>query len=243
MAFLVNAVTATAKAVDNTVKSTSSTIAKTVYATQQPEEKKQYNTINPDSLLLNRKNAKLMFRFHSNNAHWEAFVYEKGRMKCTKCHYTMGGVNVYASYVSDQEKGDWKEYPIKFRSYRDVINFCKGYSEENPSYSLIQANCRKFVIRLAEYCNIPTTEIHWVISSQYYSTADVVKDTIDGTEDITKGNVISGVGGIGSSIVKNSAKIIVSTGNQVINTSKSVVDSTVDSTVSFTGNNYDQNKQ
>ena len=128
--------------------------------------------------------------------------------------------------MDKQRKTNWKEYAIKTRTYNDIITFCKGYQDENPSYSKIEANCRKFCIRLAEYCNIPTTEINWIISSQYYSTADAVKGTIDGTKDIAKGKVITGITGIGGSIVKNSAKIVVSTGNQIYDTSNAVVDST-----------------
>ena len=96
---------------------------------------------------------------------------------------------------------------------------------------LLAANCRKFVIQLAEYCNVPTTEINMVISSQYYSTTDAVKGTVDGTKQIAKGNVINGSSKIGTSLLKNSAKIVVSTGNQIIDTSKFAVDQTTNKVI------------
>ena len=116
----------------------------------------------------------------------------------------------------------WKEHPIKTRTYSEIINWCKGYQDKNAKYNPIEANCRKFAIRLAEYCNIPTTEINWVVSSQYYSAAEVVKDTVNGGQDVIKGDVVKGVSSIGTSVVKNTAKIIVATGNTVVDTTSDV---------------------
>eukprot|EP01084_Bolivina_argentea_P182971 315799_1 len=214
MAFLAksvgNAMKTSVTAVDNTVKKAASKTAEVLYGQNEPEQK-SYPNIYPDYELLYRNKVKLMFKFGGSfnfkTAHWMVLIYEQGVEKCTKCHYTTKGVLVDIDKIRKDTK--WKEHEIKTRTYTDIINWCKGYQDANAKYNPIEANCRKFVIRLAEYCNIPTTQINWIISSQYYSTAETIKDTIDGGKTVANGNVIQGVSDIGTSVVKNSAKIVV----------------------------------
>lgn len=237
------------KAVGDTMKSTAnnaaSSTAKVLYGVDEPEQK-AYPLIYADHLLMNRdpKKVELMFKFGGSmnlkTAHWMVLIYEKGSNQCTKCHYTRKGVGVEVVELRKDTK--WKQHAIKSRNYSEIINWCKGYQDKNANYNPIEANCRKFSIRLAEYCNIPTTEINWIVSSQYYTATDVVKDTINSGKDVVNGNIVKGVSSMGTSVVKNTAKIVHATGNQVIDTTKDTtksVGSGVESVVNMikTGSN------
>eukprot|EP01084_Bolivina_argentea_P003094 5784_1 len=209
----------TMKAVDQTVKQTANDTANLLYGQSEPEEK-IYHQIKPDKQLLQKKDAKLMFRFGGGRdaGHWMVFIYELGapNSKCTKCHYVGNGVHVAVCDAHYRHNGQWKDHKIKTRTYREIMKWCAGYHDANAEYMLLEANCRKFSIRLAEYCNVPITEMDVGVSSQYYSVAETVKGTTDGAKNIAKGNVIQGVTGIGGSVIKNTAKIAVASGSGIV---------------------------
>ena len=82
MAFLVKSIKNSVNTVDQTVKQTSSTVAKGLYGQQEPDEKKSYNSINPDKRLIGKKNVQLMFKFGGgawNPGHWMVLIYQKGK--------------------------------------------------------------------------------------------------------------------------------------------------------------------
>merc|ERR1712154_234081 len=169
------------------------------------------------------------------DGHWMAFIRRKGSKKTMKIHYTGGpyGSNVDISEGDHRDEKEHPETPIRTRSYRDIFRFCAGYKSEHQYLSLAD-NCRTFCINLAEYCSIPVYEVNKSLyrtktgsrimpSSQIYSGVNAVKGTYNGVKEIRKGNVVKGGGGIGKSVVKNTAKIGVSTANQAIDTTAAVV--------------------
>jgi hypothetical protein len=94
---------------------------------------------------------------------------------------------------------DYKEHLLRKRSYEDVIKWCQKYATAHKEYTYTHMNCRRFVMRLAEYCGISTDEVDAQmtkgvahIGSQYYTVRDTGSEVIDGGISIVKGKVLTG---------------------------------------------------
>ena len=233
MAFFVQSMKGTANAFDKAVTKTQGTVADVVYGTKVDEHKKDSQHLGScfeedSSISPNERN--LLFKCEGQG-HWMVYIRKKGSDKCTMCHYTYDGVKT--RLYNHEDNGKYPERKIYTRSYGDIMRFCRGYQKEHPKYDKLEANCRSFCIRLAEYCSVPVHEVnksfylpvvsHLAPSSQAYSTSNAIKGSVKGTKEIAKGKVLIGTGTIGGSVVKNTAKVGLSTANQVIDTTAAVI--------------------
>eukprot|EP01084_Bolivina_argentea_P065658 119683_1 len=140
--------------------------------------------------------------------HWIALVYKTGDWEdenlilIDKFHLDIGENDKIRIRV---EQGDkcWiksgynigeKDYPIKNKSYHQLIEFVKGYTAKNVTYKKLAENCRKFAIDFATYCQVPVNEIDYIkLGKAYYASVDVVKDAYKGTKTAMKGTALTAV--------------------------------------------------
>jgi len=223
-------------AVDNAMNKTRGAAANVVYGTKANHTgSKISNLYGPGYGVEDEDERDLLFKCQGSG-HWKVFIRKRGSKQSTKCDYTYSGAKWQATDHRDIK--EYPEIPIKTRTYGDILQFVAGYTAEDKNGDLV-SNCRSFCIRLAEYCSIPVHEVNKSFynpiisrlapSSQLYATGSAIKGTLNGSKQMVFGGSVSNVYGgakqIGGSVVKNSAKIGLSTANQVFDTTSAVVQS------------------
>ena len=205
---------------------------------QHAEDYTKEISINQDLLKkYGTQNGDLRFQFcgywKQTHGHWKVFIYDKNRTTFDKFHYSFNGVMI--QQIKKEEVIEnlkyYKEHIIEKRNYKDIMNWALNYDKNYPKYKNFHTNCRRFVIRLAEYCDISYSEIDGQmtgglkISGQAYAIGDGISDIGQGIKDIGKGNVGNGVLKIGMSPLKTVANVGVATVGTVANTVETIKDS------------------
>jgi len=182
-----------------------------------------------DYLGLSRGKLKFRFGGGGNSGHWVVLIYHNSvhdRETVDVLHYIPPGCVGVGSRAFQQGAIDYKEHTILLRNYVEIIEWCLNYQNKFGEYSYSHVNCRRFVIRLAEFCGVGILEIdgqkslHVPVSSQYYTVRDGAKNGVDSAKDVAKGNLLSGVTKLGVAVIKMPVQIAVSSGRTLVSLGK-----------------------